>query len=78
MTLGCNLPLKAPTPSLAAGGAVKCRFKQQNSNLRNSIGPKPAFFNNNKNISKKLRERGRGEGRGQREREVWNGRKSAD
>lgn len=50
---------------------------KQNSNLRNSIGPKPGFFYNNK-ISKKLGERERGEGRGQREREVWNGRKSAD
>lgn len=58
--------------------SIPHRFKQQNSKLRSSIGPKPAFFNNNKNISKKLRERGRGEGTGQREREVWNGRKSAD
>lgn len=29
LTLGCNLPLKAPTPSLAAGGAVKCRLTQR-------------------------------------------------
>lgn len=52
----------------------------KNSNLRNSIGPKPGFLNNNKNISKKLgeRERERGGERAEREREVWNGRKSAD
>ena len=51
--------------------SIPHRFKQQNSKLRSSIGPKPAFFNNNKNISKKLRE-GEGEGRGEgREREKY-------
>ena len=36
------------------------QIQTKNSNLRNSIGPKPGFFNNNKNISKKLIERERG------------------
>ena len=36
------------------------QIQTKNSNLRNSIGPKPGFFNNNKNISKKLIEREQG------------------
>ena len=43
---------------------------KQNSNLRNSIGPQPGFFNNNKNISKKLGERERGGERAERERSM--------
>ena len=46
------------------------QIQTKNSNLRNSIGPKPGFFNNNKNISKKLIERERGGERAERERSM--------
>ena len=46
------------------------QIQTKNSNLRNSIGPKPGFFNNNKNISKKLIEREQGGERAERERSM--------